>query len=60
MAEGLGYTPGAIGCALSHIAFWRACAAADGPVTVCEDDAIRIRISAGAPPPPPICNPIST
>ncbi len=40
MAEGLGYTPGAIGCALSHIAFWRACAAADGPVTVCEDDAI--------------------
>jgi GR25 family glycosyltransferase involved in LPS biosynthesis len=40
MTPDLGYTPGAIGCALSHIAFWRACAAADGPVTVCEDDAI--------------------
>jgi GR25 family glycosyltransferase involved in LPS biosynthesis len=40
MAEGLSYTHGAIGCALSHIAFWRACAVADGPVTVCEDDAI--------------------
>jgi GR25 family glycosyltransferase involved in LPS biosynthesis len=40
MASGLTYTPGAVGCALSHIAFWRACAAADGPITVCEDDAI--------------------
>jgi len=40
MTGGLGYTPGAIGCALSHIAFWRACAAADGPVTICEDDAV--------------------
>jgi GR25 family glycosyltransferase involved in LPS biosynthesis len=40
MMRGLSYTAGAIGCALSHIAFWRACAAADGPVTVCEDDAI--------------------
>jgi len=40
MATGLSYTRGALGCALSHIAFWRACAAADGPVTVCEDDAI--------------------
>jgi GR25 family glycosyltransferase involved in LPS biosynthesis len=40
MTAGLGYTLGAIGCALSHIAFWRACAVADGPVTVCEDDAI--------------------
>jgi GR25 family glycosyltransferase involved in LPS biosynthesis len=40
MAEGLNYTPGAVGCALSHLAFWRACAVADGPVTVCEDDAI--------------------
>jgi len=40
MTDGLSYTPGAIGCALSHLAFWRACAAADGPVTVCEDDAI--------------------
>jgi len=36
----LNYTLGAIGCALSHISFWRVCAAADGPVTVCEDDAI--------------------
>jgi len=40
MTRGLSYTAGAIGCALSHIAFWRACAVADGPVTVCEDDAI--------------------
>jgi GR25 family glycosyltransferase involved in LPS biosynthesis len=40
MSDGLSYTPGAVGCALSHIAFWRACAAAHGPVTVCEDDAI--------------------
>jgi len=40
MAGGLSYTPGAMGCALSHISLWRACAAADGPVTVCEDDAI--------------------
>jgi GR25 family glycosyltransferase involved in LPS biosynthesis len=40
LASDLTYTPGAMGCALSHIAFWRACAAADGPVTVCEDDAI--------------------
>jgi GR25 family glycosyltransferase involved in LPS biosynthesis len=40
MASDLSYTLGAIGCALSHIAFWRACAVADGPVTICEDDAI--------------------
>jgi GR25 family glycosyltransferase involved in LPS biosynthesis len=40
MSADLDYTPGAVGCALSHIAFWRACAVADGPVTVCEDDAI--------------------
>jgi GR25 family glycosyltransferase involved in LPS biosynthesis len=40
MDRGLSYTPGALGCALSHISLWRACAAADGPVTVCEDDAI--------------------
>jgi GR25 family glycosyltransferase involved in LPS biosynthesis len=40
MTGDLAYTAGAIGCALSHIAFWRACALADGPVTVCEDDAI--------------------
>jgi GR25 family glycosyltransferase involved in LPS biosynthesis len=40
MTGDLSYTPGAIGCALSHITFWRACAAADGPITVCEDDAI--------------------
>ena len=50
MAVDLAYTPGAIGCALSHIAFWRACAAADGPVTVCEDDAIlHPDFSRGAP-----------
>jgi GR25 family glycosyltransferase involved in LPS biosynthesis len=40
MSEALRYTPGAIGCALSHIALWRACAAADGPITIGEDDAI--------------------
>jgi GR25 family glycosyltransferase involved in LPS biosynthesis len=40
IAGDLSYTPGAVGCALSHITLWRACAAADGPVTVCEDDAI--------------------
>ncbi len=40
MTSDLTYTPGALGCALSHISLWRACAAADGPVTVCEDDAI--------------------
>jgi GR25 family glycosyltransferase involved in LPS biosynthesis len=40
MTGDLSYTPGALGCALSHITFWRACAAAHGPITVCEDDAI--------------------
>jgi len=40
MTADLDYTAGAIGCALSHLRFWRACAAADGPITVCEDDAI--------------------
>jgi len=40
VASDLSYTPGAMGCALSHITLWRACAVADGPITVCEDDAI--------------------
>ena len=35
----LGYTPGAIGCALSHVALWKRAAASDTPLTICEDDA---------------------
>ncbi len=35
----LNYTPGAIGCALSHIALWRRTVAANKPATICEDDA---------------------
>jgi glycosyl transferase, family 25 len=34
------YTPGALGCALSHISLWDRAIAACEAVTVCEDDAI--------------------
>ena len=36
----LPYTNGALGCALSHISFWRAATAENAAITVCEDDAI--------------------
>jgi GR25 family glycosyltransferase involved in LPS biosynthesis len=35
----LRYTPGAIGCALSHIALWQRVAVSNKPLTICEDDA---------------------
>jgi GR25 family glycosyltransferase involved in LPS biosynthesis len=34
------YTDGALGCALSHLALWRACLQSGAPLTLCEDDAI--------------------
>jgi glycosyl transferase, family 25 len=34
------YTPGAIGCALSHKRAWDMCIAEDQPLTVAEDDAV--------------------
>ncbi len=34
------YSPGAIGCALSHRSLWEHCAAGEAAVTLCEDDAI--------------------
>jgi GR25 family glycosyltransferase involved in LPS biosynthesis len=34
------YRPGAVGCAMSHIALWRECAAGAEPFCVAEDDAI--------------------
>lgn len=37
---GLRYTPGAIGCALSHHALWERAEQAEVPLTVAEDDAI--------------------
>ena len=40
IAPELPYTPGAIGCALSHIFFWEAAIAQKAQITVCEDDAI--------------------
>ena len=36
----LGYTRGALGCALSHAALWRQCVESGAPLTVCEDDAV--------------------
>jgi glycosyl transferase family 25 len=36
----LPFTPGAIGCYMSHVEAWRRCAAGDRNVTVFEDDAI--------------------
>jgi glycosyl transferase, family 25 len=35
----LDYTPGATGCAMSHIALWRRAVETNKPLTVCEDDA---------------------
>jgi GR25 family glycosyltransferase involved in LPS biosynthesis len=40
LAADLAYTPGAVGCALSHIALWREAAAGSAPLTICEDDAV--------------------
>lgn len=37
---GLRYSPGAFGCALSHLALWQEAAENDYPVTVVEDDAV--------------------
>jgi glycosyl transferase family 25 len=34
------YSPGAIGCALSHGALWNKAIEGDQPITICEDDAI--------------------
>jgi GR25 family glycosyltransferase involved in LPS biosynthesis len=34
------YTPGAIGCALSHLALWDQAITDGEPLTICEDDAI--------------------
>ena len=34
------YSPGALGCALSHKLLWDHCASGDTVVTVCEDDAV--------------------
>ena len=35
----LDYTPGAIGCAISHITLWKRVVASDQPLTISEDDA---------------------
>ncbi len=40
IATGNKYGPGAIGCAASHIALWRQCAAGSTPLHIAEDDAI--------------------
>jgi glycosyl transferase, family 25 len=37
---GLDYTDGAIGSLLSHISLWNLAISQNGPITVCEDDAI--------------------
>ena len=39
MHADLDYTPGASGCALSHIALWKRAVASNKPLTICEDDA---------------------
>lgn len=39
LAEDLHYTPGAVGCALSHIHQWQQCVADGLPRTILEDDA---------------------
>jgi glycosyl transferase, family 25 len=36
----LDYTPGAVGCALSHIALWKLAVIERQPITVAEDDAV--------------------
>lgn len=50
IAPDLAYTPGAIGCALSHIFFWEAAIAQKAEITVCEDDAIFHRSFPAAAP----------
>jgi glycosyl transferase, family 25 len=40
IASDLGYAPGALGCALSHVGLWRMAADHAEPITVAEDDAI--------------------
>ena len=40
MSPALSYTPGAIGCALSHLELWERCGAGSEPMTICEDDAV--------------------
>lgn len=49
--KGLPYTPGAMGCALSHLELWKRCADGDEPFTICEDDAVLRRdfLKAAAP-----------
>jgi len=39
MHADLDYTPGAMGCAMSHFALWRRCIESNKPLTICEDDA---------------------
>jgi glycosyl transferase, family 25 len=40
IAADLAYTPGALGCAVSHVMLWKMAAAGDEPITIVEDDAI--------------------
>jgi GR25 family glycosyltransferase involved in LPS biosynthesis len=40
ISSDLDYTPGSLGCAMSHVALWKAAVERDQPVTVAEDDAI--------------------
>jgi GR25 family glycosyltransferase involved in LPS biosynthesis len=40
MMPDLDYTPGAVGCALSHIALWKLAVIERQPITVAEDDAV--------------------
>jgi GR25 family glycosyltransferase involved in LPS biosynthesis len=39
MHPAVDYTPGAMGCAMSHIALWRRAVASGQALTICEDDA---------------------
>lgn len=44
------YTPGALGCAMSHLSLWRRCLAGEQPIMVFEDDAyIRRDFSSAIP-----------
>ena len=40
IAGDLGYTPGALGCALSHIGLWQKAVAENRTITIFEDDAV--------------------
>jgi GR25 family glycosyltransferase involved in LPS biosynthesis len=44
------FTPGALGCALSHHSAWELCAAGPAPITVAEDDAVLNRHFAARAP----------